>query len=451
MNITVIGVGYVGLVTGACLAEMGVTVCCVDSDQAKIEILQQNILPIYEPGLAAIVHSNVAAQRLTFSTALSESINQSLIFFIAVGTPPCEDGSADLGYVLNVARQIGQQLENYAVIVNKSTVPVGSAQKVRAVIQEELDRRAVDVEFSVVSNPEFLKEGSGVQDFMRPDRIIIGCEDSRAATLMRSLYAPFTRNHQRTIFVGIREAEMIKYAANAMLATKISFINEIANLCEKLQVDVEAVREGIGSDSRIGYSFIYPGCGYGGSCFPKDVKALVQMARQYDFEPHVLLAVEERNRRQHHLLFNKLFQRFGEHLPQKTVGLWGLSFKPGTDDMREAPSRYLLESLMAIGVKVKAYDPVAMDEARRILPAQWFDDGLLSLVKHQYEALEGADCLVLVTEWKPFRTPDVMAMKRLMKALIIFDGRNQYDIDQMKSEGFEYHGIGRELYDGTPR
>jgi len=354
-----------------------------------------------------------------------------------------EDGSADLSHVLAVAKEIGQHLKHYAVIVDKSTVPVGTADLVRNAIQQQLDLRGCQVEFDVVSNPEFLKEGTAVNDFMRPDRIVIGCDSPRAAELINKLYAPFTRNHERTLFMGVRDAEMTKYAANAMLATKISFINEIANLCEHLGVDVENVRRGIGSDSRIGFSFIYPGCGYGGSCFPKDVRALTHLAQQYGYEPLVLNAIEKRNVLQRHRLFEKLSDYYGNSLGDLTIGLWGLAFKPGTDDMREAPSRYLLERLMEAGSCVKAYDPVAMDEARKVLPTQWIQSGQLQLARNQYEALEGVDCMVLVTEWKPFRTPDFSAMKKMMKTPVIFDGRNQYDPQQMVDEGFEYVGIGR--------
>jgi len=443
MNIAVIGTGYVGLVTGTCFAEMGRNVICVDREADKIANLKQGILPIYEPGLKSLLVSNVAQQRLNFSDNLAQTIQQSNLLFIAVGTPMGEDGSADLSHVLAVAKEIGQHLNHYAVIVDKSTVPVGTADLVRRTIQEQLDQRGCQVVFDVVSNPEFLKEGTAVNDFMRPDRIIIGCDSPRAAELINKLYAPFTRNHERTMFMGVRDAEMTKYTANAMLATKISFINEIANLCEHLGVDVENVRRGIGSDSRIGFSFIYPGCGYGGSCFPKDVRALTCLAQQYGYEPLLLNAVEKRNVLQRHRLFEKLSDHYGSSLGALTIGLWGLSFKPGTDDMREAPSRYLLEKLMEVGAYVKAYDPVAMDEARKVLPAEWIQSGHLQFARNQYDAIEDVDCMVLVTEWKPFRTPDFSAMKKMMKAPVIFDGRNQYDSQQMVADGFEYCGIGR--------
>jgi UDPglucose 6-dehydrogenase len=443
MRLTVIGTGYVGLVTGACFAEMGNHVTCVDVDETKINNLQQGILPIYEPGLEDIVKANHASGRLHFTTSLTEAMDDSNIYFIAVGTPPGEDGSADLQYVLAVAREIGRNLRNYSLIVDKSTVPVGTAEKVERAIQQQLDERGIKTDFDVVSNPEFLKEGAAIDDFMRPDRIIVGVESARARDLMQELYAPFNRNHQRVLFMGVRDAEMTKYAANAMLATKISFMNEIAGLCERMEVDVENVRIGIGSDNRIGYSFIYPGCGYGGSCFPKDVKALISMAQQYDFAPHVLQSVEERNERQKNRLYEKIVQRFGNQLVNHSFGLWGLSFKPGTDDMREAPSVSLLHSLIQAGARVRAYDPVAMPTAREQLPRDWFDRGHLMLAEHQYDALRDVDAMVLVTEWKPFRHPDFSAIKRLMKHPVIFDGRNQYDPEHLHAEGIEYNGIGR--------
>jgi len=443
MKITIVGTGYVGLVTGTCFAEMGMHVTCVDSDECKVAELNQGSVPIYEPGLEPLLLANIEAKRLNFTSSLAQAMQQSNILFIAVGTPMGEDGSADLSHVLAVAKEIGQHLNSYTVIVDKSTVPVGTADLVRKTIQQQLDQRCSSADFDVVSNPEFLKEGTAVNDFMCPDRIVIGCDSDRAAQMINKLYVPFTRNHERTLFMGVRDAEMTKYAANAMLATKISFINEIANLCEHLDVDVENVRLGIGSDSRIGFSFIYPGCGYGGSCFPKDVRALTHLAQQHDYQPLLLQAVEKRNVLQRHRLFEKLQDRYGDQLGNLTIGLWGLSFKPGTDDMREAPARYLLERLMDCGAQVKAYDPVAMDEARRVLPAQWFENGQLQLMRHQYEALEGVDCMVLVTEWKPFRTPDFAAMKGMMKYPVIFDGRNQYDPRQMVDEGFKYFGIGR--------
>lgn len=444
MNITVVGSGYVGLVTGACIAEMGNTVHCVDVDKTKIENLKQGILPIYEPGLEDIVIENHTSGRLHFTTSLSEAAEQSEVFFIAVGTPPGEDGSADLRYVLEVARQIGDTLSGPAIVVNKSTVPVGTADLVRAAVAERLEARGVDIEFSVVSNPEFLKEGAAVDDFMHPDRIVIGADNDHAREVMSALYAPFIRNRPRTMFMGIRDAEMTKYAANAMLATKISFMNEIASLCERLDVDVENVRLGIGSDERIGYHFIYAGCGYGGSCFPKDVKALINIAHQNDFEPKLLQAVEARNDQQKHSLFNKISTHFDGDLSGRTFAVWGLAFKPGTDDMREAPSVVLINSLINAGAKVRAFDPVARETARREFPESWFTEGRLQIVEGQYEAAIDADALCLVTEWKPFRRPDFRALKRLLNTPLIIDGRNQYDREQVKREGFSYYGVGRQ-------
>jgi len=443
MNLTVIGAGYVGLVSGACFAEMGNHVTCIDVDAAKISGLKQGQLPIYEPGLDAIVQRNQDERRLEFSTDLSSDMDRSNIFFIAVGTPPGEDGSADLKYVLAVAREIGRLLTRYSVIVDKSTVPVGTADKVRAAVQEELDKRQVSVDFDVVSNPEFLKEGAAIDDFMKPDRIIVGTESQKAQDLMRQLYAAFNRNHERTIFMGIRDAEMTKYAANSMLATKISFINEIANLCELMNVDVENVRRGIGSDGRIGFSFIYPGCGYGGSCFPKDVQALIRMAEDHDYDAQVLQSVERRNHQQKRWFSRQLDKRFGADLTGLSFGVWGLAFKPGTDDMREAPAKTLLSDLIARGARVLAYDPIAMETAEKELPSEWFNDGQLRLTSNQYEALQTVDALLLVTEWKPFRNPDLEAMRRSMKQSIIFDGRNQYEPDYIRNEGFEYFGVGR--------
>jgi UDPglucose 6-dehydrogenase len=443
MNLTVIGTGYVGLVTGICFAEMGNTVTCVDTSTEKIDRLAEGKIPIYEPGLEPLLHNNLREGRLHFSTSLAKAMENCQVFFIAVGTPSNHDGSADLQHVLDVAREIGKFMTEYCVVVDKSTVPVGTADKVRAVIRHELAQRGVEIDFDVVSNPEFLKEGGAIDDFMRPDRIIIGTESDHAREMMRQLYVPFNMNRDRTIYMGVRDAEMTKYAANAMLATKISFINEIANLCDLLGVDVENVRRGIGSDSRIGYSFIYPGCGFGGSCFPKDVSALVHLAESCEFEPKVLRSVVERNRCQQRVLFDKITRRFGADLSKLTIGVWGLAFKPGTDDLREAPSLVLLHDLIGAGARVKAYDPVAMDAARKILPQAWFDNCDLVLADHQYDALKGADALALVTEWKPFRTPDFRAMKKIMQQSIIFDGRNQYDPTQMREEGFEYEGIGR--------
>lgn len=443
MNITVIGTGYVGLVSGACFAEMGNYVTCIDVDKSKIERLKKGNLPIYEPGLESMVARNIEQNRLKFSTELEGSDSKTQIHVIAVGTPAGEDGSADLQYVLSAARDVGRLISSYSVVVDKSTVPVGTGDLVKKAIQEELDQRGATVEFDVVSNPEFLKEGAAIDDFMKPDRIIVGAESPKARELMRQLYAPFNRNHDRTLFMGVRDAEMTKYAANSMLATKISFINEISSLCELLDVDVENVRRGIGSDSRIGFSYIYPGCGYGGSCFPKDVQALIGMARDYDFDPKLLQSVAERNMHQKHWFSRQLDKRFGTDLRGLTFGVWGLAFKPGTDDMREAPAIPLLENLIERGANVLAYDPVAMNTAFNELPAGWFESGQLMLVDNQYEAVKGADALLLVTEWKPFRNPDLEAMKRSMKQTLIFDGRNQYDPFYIKEEGFEYVGVGR--------
>jgi len=443
MNLTVVGTGYVGLVTGACFAEMGSTVTCVDVDKDKIARLKKGIIPIYEPGLESLVENNVKEGRLRFTTSLPEAMRDSHVYFIAVGTPPGEDGSADLKHVLAVAREIGENLKEYGLVVDKSTVPVGTADQVRNAIREVLARRKADIPFDVASNPEFLKEGAAVSDFMRPDRIVVGTDSEKAGEILRELYAPFNRNRERTIFMGIRDAEMTKYAANAMLATKISFINEMANLCDCLGVDVENVRRGIGADSRIGYSFIYPGCGYGGSCFPKDVRALIHMAEECDLDPDVLRSVHSRNETQKHVLFSKISKRFGEDLSGMTFGIWGLAFKPETDDMREAPSLVLLHELIAAGARIRAYDPVAMEVAREILPRDWFETKRLELADHQYAALEGVDAMVVVTEWKPFRHPDLAAMKRMMKQSVIFDGRNLYEPSALRSAGFEYAGIGR--------
>jgi len=443
MKLTIIGTGYVGLVTGACFAEMGNTVTCVDIDEKKVEGLKKGILPIYEPGLETLVANNYKNGRLQFSLSINEPVAKADVYFIAVGTPPGEDGSADLKHVLAVARDIGQHISGYTIVVNKSTVPVGTADKVYAAIRHELKRRNISIEFDVVSNPEFLKEGAAVDDFMRPDRVIVGTDSDQARNVMRDLYIPFMRTHERLLFMGVRDAEMSKYAGNAMLATKISFMNEIANLCERMGVDVENVRQGIGSDTRIGYSFIYPGAGYGGSCFPKDVKALIHMAKVHEFEPKVLNAVEERNEQQKRVLFDKIQQRFGGKLSSLTFGVWGLAFKPGTDDMREASSVVLLRELIAAGAKIKAYDPVAMPSARRELPDGWFINGQLKMVDEQYSALDGSDAMVLMTEWKPFRHPDFDRIKNMLKHPIIFDGRNLYDPKLLREAGFEYSGIGR--------
>jgi UDPglucose 6-dehydrogenase len=444
VKINMIGTGYVGLVSGTCFAEMGNTVTCVDIDATKIEGLKQGKLPIYEPGLEELVLGNFREDRLFFTTSLAEAAAASEIHFIAVGTPPGEDGSADLQYVLAVARELGQTMQQpYNVIVDKSTVPVGTADKVRATVQAELDKRGVDIQFDVVSNPEFLKEGAAIDDFMHPDRVVIGAESGKAGQIMHDLYAPFTRNHDRILIMGIRDAEMTKYAANAMLATKISFMNEIATLCEKLDVDVEQVRIGIGADERIGYHFIYPGCGYGGSCFPKDVQALQRMAQAIGFDSLVLDAVEARNTQQKQRLFEKISDYYGNDLRDKVLALWGLAFKPGTDDMREAPSLVLIRELMAAGARIQAYDPVAQETATMELEPAWLEQGQFKFAEHQYEALEGADAMVLVTEWKPFRNPDFEKVKTTLKSNVIFDGRNQYEPHLMNKLGIKYFGIGR--------
>lgn len=443
MNLTVVGTGYVGLVSGTCFAEMGNQVTCVDVDAGKVEKLKNGIIPIYEPGLEPMVKSNHMEGRLQFSTSLPEAMATSNVYFIAVGTPPGEDGSADLKYVLAVAKEIGENLNDYAVIVDKSTVPVGTADKVKAAIQAELDKRGVDVKFDVVSNPEFLKEGAAIEDFMKPDRIVVGVESEAAQKLMAELYAPFSRNHDKVMYMGVRDAELTKYAANAMLATRISFMNELANLAERMDVDIEQVRRGIGSDPRIGYSFIYAGCGYGGSCFPKDVQALVRMGDEYGFETEVLKSVESRNYAQKNRLFEKVTQKFGSDLSGHHFGVWGLAFKPGTDDMREATSIVLIKALIEAGATVSAYDPVAQETAKVEFPAEYFESGKLVFSQHQYDALQNASAMLLVTEWKPFRQPDFDAMKRLMRGSVIFDGRNQYEPAHAEEYGFEYYGIGR--------
>jgi len=441
MNIVVIGTGYVGLVTGACFADLGNQVTCVDIDEKKITNLENGILPIYEPGLDGIVVSNYEAKRLRFTSSLSTAIDGAEVIFIAVGTPPGEDGSADLRHVLGVARELGAHLKSQVVIVDKSTVPVGTADKVRECIGEGLRQRGVAIEFDVVSNPEFLKEGAAVNDFLKPDRVVIGADSQYALDVMQDLYAPFNRNHQRIVAMSVRDAEMTKYVANAMLATKISFMNEMANLCEHLGVDVENVRLGIGSDQRIGFHFIYPGCGYGGSCFPKDVKALVSIATEQGFDAKVLKAVESRNQIQKSVLFEKLDRHFGNDLSGKTIAVWGLAFKPGTDDVREAPSLDFIEAVIAAGGRIRAFDPVAIPNARVALEKLAAE--ALSFTADPYEALNGADALVLVTEWKQFRNPDFSRMKDLLKQPVVIDGRNIYEPAHMSRLGFAYAGIGR--------
>jgi UDPglucose 6-dehydrogenase len=439
MKVSVIGTGYVGLVTGACLAEMGNDVLCLDVDPNKIRILEEGGIPIHEPGLDAVVARNVKAGRLAFTTDIARSVAHGTLQFIAVGTPPDEDGSADLQYVLAAARNIGRLMSDYKVVVDKSTVPVGTADKVRAAIADELAQRGSDARFAVVSNPEFLKEGAAVDDFMRPDRIIVGAEDEQAILLMRALYAPFNRNHDKVHVMDVRSAELTKYAANAMLATRISFMNELALLAEKMGADIEQVRQGIGSDPRIGYHFLYAGCGYGGSCFPKDVKALIQTAAQNGQQLKVLQAVEDANDAQKLVLVDKIVRRFGEDLSGKRFAVWGLAFKPNTDDMREATSRVVLAELFKRGASVTAYDPVAMEEARRIFG----DEPRLAYADSPSGALDGADALVIVTEWKEFRSPDFERIKASLKTPVVFDGRNLYEPSLVQSFGLDYQAIGR--------
>jgi len=439
MKISIIGTGYVGLVSGACLAEVGNDVLCLDLDDAKIAILKGGGIPIYEPGLEAMVKRNVAAGRLRFTTSVEESVAWGNVQFIAVGTPPDEDGSADLKYVVAAALNIGRYMKEPKIIVDKSTVPVGTADKVKETIRQELEKRDLKVEFSVVSNPEFLKEGAAVEDFMKPDRVIIGGEDPTAIDVMRELYAPFQRNHERLLVMDVRSAELTKYAANAMLATRISFMNELALLAEELGADIEDVRKGIGSDPRIGYHFLYPGIGYGGSCFPKDVQALQRTGHERGMELKILEAVEFVNERQKGVLLNKLVKRFGEDLTERRIALWGLAFKPNTDDMREAPSRVLIDGLIARGASVRVYDPIAMDEARRI----YHGERRVHYAENPMDALVGCDVLAIVTEWKEFRSPDFAAIKAALKTPAIFDGRNIYEPASVRRHGLEYYGIGR--------
>ncbi len=439
MNVTIIGTGYVGLVTGACLADAGNNVLCLDLDRKKIDLLNQDKIPIYEPGLEAIVARNRAAGRLKFTTDVAASVAHAELQMIAVGTPPGEDGSADLQYVVAAARSIGRLMHGFKVVITKSTVPVGTADKVRAAVQEELDKRKESLALAVVSNPEFLKEGAAVADFMRPERIILGCEDARAIALLRQLYAPFQRNHERIMVMGVRSAELTKYAANSMLATRISFMNEIANLAEALGADIEEVRRGIGSDSRIGYHFLYPGVGYGGSCFPKDVKALQKSAQQAGRPLRVLAAVDQVNEAQKRVLGDKIRARFGMNLSGRRFALWGLAFKPNTDDLREAPSLALIADLVGAGASVRAYDPAARDEAKRMFA----DESRVEIVHAPMAALEGADALAIVTEWQEFRSPDFPAIKARLKTPAIFDGRNLYDPAAVKAHGLEYYSIGR--------
>ena len=436
MKIAIVGTGYVGLVTGTCFAEMGVDVTCVDVQKEKIENLKKGIIPIYEPGLENMVHRNHEAGRLNFTTDLTEVLDDVEIVFSAVGTPPDEDGSADLKYVIEVARTIGRHMNKYVLVVTKSTVPVGTAQKVKAAIQEELDKRGVEIPFDVASNPEFLKEGAAIKDFMSPDRVVVGVESEKAQKLMTKLYRPFLLNNFRVIFTDVPSAEMIKYAANSMLATRISFMNDIANLCELVGADVNMVRKGIGSDSRIGSKFLYPGCGYGGSCFPKDVKALIKTAEKNGYTMRVLRAVEEVNEAQKSILFEKVMKRFDGNLQGKKIAIWGLAFKPDTDDMREAPSLVLIEKLLAAGATVSVYDPIAMEECKRRI------GDVVTYAKDIYDAAFDADALMVVTEWKEFRLPSWAVLKRTMKQPILIDGRNIYDRHELDEQGFLYSCIG---------
>ncbi|CEN52829.1 UDP-glucose dehydrogenase family protein [Capnocytophaga canis] len=440
MKIVVIGTGYVGLVSGTCFAEMGNTVTCVDVNAEKIEKLKKGVIPIYEPGLEAMVLGNVANKNLNFTTELSEVITDAEIVFIAVGTPMGDDGSADLQYVLSVAKSIGQTMQSRLIVVDKSTVPVGTADKVKATIQAELDKRGENIEFHVVSNPEFLKEGKAIQDFMKPDRVVVGSDSQYAMEKMKVLYAPFFMQHDGFIGMDIRSAEMTKYAANAMLATKISFMNEIANICERVGADVNKVRIGIGSDSRIGYSFIYPGCGYGGSCFPKDVLALKKLAEEVQYDAELIQSVDNVNNRQKFVIAQKVIKKYGEDLSGKTFAVWGLSFKPETDDMREAPAIYVIKELVKRGAKIRAYDPKAVHEAK-ICYLKGVD---IEYVDSKYDALKGADAMILLTEWKEFRVPDFDEIAKLLKEKVIFDGRNQYNSFDLPNRGFEYIQIGVE-------
>ena len=442
MKIVIVGSGYVGLVTGACFAEMGNYVVCVDVDKEKLERLNRGEIPIYEPGLEQIIKRNFKRGSLEFTEDLKSALDNAQVAMIAVGTPPDEDGSADLSYVLEVARGIGEHMTNYLVVADKSTVPVGTAEKVEAEIKQALSHRRVDLPFDVVSNPEFLKEGAAVDDFMRPDRVVIGTESHRARDVLIELYEPFGRTRDKLMFMGVRDAEMTKYAANAMLATKISFMNEIANLCERLDADVENVRKGIGSDPRIGFSFIFPGCGYGGSCFPKDVKAILGMAEDVGFLPILMQAVEDRNQRQKYRLVERILSLYGEDLGGLIFTVWGLAFKPGTDDVREASSVVIIKELISRGATVKAHDPAAMENIAQEVEAAWIGKKLV-LCDCQYDALKDADALVLVTEWNLFRQPDFKEMERVMRNKVIFDGRNQYDPKRLREQGWEYVGIGR--------
>lgn len=437
MNIAIVGTGYVGLVTGACFAELGIDVTCVDIDSEKIGKIKSGVMPIYEPGLEELVRKNMEMERLHFTTDLTSVLDRVSVIFSAVGTPPDEDGSADLKYVLEVARTVGRNMKKPVLLVTKSTVPVGTSEKVKQAIREELAARGVDIPFDVASNPEFLKEGAAIKDFMNPDRVVVGVENENARYLMEKLYKPFLLNNRTILFMDVASAEMTKYAANAMLATRISFMNDVANLCERTGANVDMVRKGIGSDGRIGSRFLYAGCGYGGSCFPKDVKALIHTGRQYGYDMKVIEAVEEVNEKQKSLMFDKVSKEFGGTLAGKTIALWGLSFKPETDDMREAPSLVVIEKLLEAGAKVKAYDPIAMPEAERRL------DSRVEYGSDMYETAEGADALIVLTEWKQFRIPDWKKVRRLMAGNVVADGRNIYDFAELTDEGFVHLRIGK--------
>jgi len=443
MNIVVMGCGYVGLVTGSCLAEMGHLVICIDNDARKVAQLRMGILPFFEPGLESLVQRNSQQRRLSFGNDPGAAIAAAELVFIAVGTPPLAHGGADTRYVMASAAEIGRHMQPGCLVVNKSTAPVGTAQLVREILDRAAAQRGMTYSHDVVANPEFLREGTAVHDFMSPDRVVIGADGERAERVMRALYAPFVRNHERLILMGVRDAELTKYAANAMLATRISFMNEMARLCDALGADIENLRRGIGSDTRIGYSYLYAGCGYGGSCFPKDVRALIDMARQAKVEPNILAAVARTNETQKQWASEVIADRYGHRLQGKRFAIWGLSFKPNTDDLREAPALTIIADLLAAGARVQAHDPVAMPRAREELPASWLVSGALQFAEDPYAALDGVDALVLATEWKPFRSPDFEAMKARMRGRMIIDGRNQYDPQQMRALGFEYCGVGR--------
>lgn len=445
LDITVVGTNYVGLVSAACFAEMGNRVICLDSDASRITQLTQGSTPLYEPGLDTILNDNIQAGRLSFSTEIQDSNSECGIYYIAVNTPSARDGSADLTELWTSVDQISTHIQQDSLIITASTVPVGTSEMIKQKLEEKIAASKVSASINIVANPQFLKEGSAVEDFNRPDRIIIGLENDKARRIMTDLYKPFSRSFDKLMFMGIRDAELTKYAANAMLATKISFMNEMANLAERLNVDIEHVRTGIGADNRIGYSYIYPGCGYGGSFFPNDVKTLINMGAEQGYQANILAAIDDRNERQKQRLFEKLNEQFNSDLKGKTIAIWGLAFKPGTDDLRQAPALVLIDALLKAGAKIRAYDPIAMDSARKTIPDGHFNDNQIVLVDHQYDALKDADAMVLVTEWKPFRQPDFNAMKRLMKKLVIIDGRNQYDPETVRAEGFEYSGIGRTI------